>query len=97
MGNHVNCWEYMQCGRVSCEAGDTEGGVCPVVEAEYYHGVNEGVNGGRFCWAVAGTLCHGQVQGTFAQKAMDCMKCEFYGQLYRQFGYDLILNPEQLK
>lgn len=30
------------------------------------------------CWAVAGTFCHGAVQGTFAQKIGDCRKCVVY-------------------
>lgn len=30
------------------------------------------------CWAIAGTFCHGNVQGTFAQKIGDCRKCAVY-------------------
>ena len=30
------------------------------------------------CWAVAGTFCHGTVQGTLAQKIGDCRKCVVY-------------------
>ncbi|MBU0571495.1 MAG: hypothetical protein KKC50_05580 [Candidatus Omnitrophica bacterium] len=30
------------------------------------------------CWHVAGTMCHGAVQGTYAQKIADCKKCEIY-------------------
>lgn len=30
------------------------------------------------CWAVAGTFCHGTVQGQFAQKIGDCRKCVVY-------------------
>ena len=30
------------------------------------------------CWAVAGTLCNGEVQGGYAKKIMDCRKCEVY-------------------
>ncbi len=30
------------------------------------------------CWAVAGTFCHGKVQGAFAQKIGDCRKCVVY-------------------
>ena len=42
------------------------------------NGVNDGKNGGRACWAIAGTLCGGQVQGSFASKLSNCMQCEFY-------------------
>ncbi len=34
--------------------------------------------GGTRCWAVAGTFCHGAVQGQFAQKIGDCRKCVVY-------------------
>ncbi len=30
------------------------------------------------CWAIAGTFCHDNVQGTFAQKIGDCRKCVVY-------------------
>jgi signal transduction histidine kinase len=30
------------------------------------------------CWAVAGTFCHGTVQGKFAQKIGDCRNCVVY-------------------
>ncbi len=30
------------------------------------------------CWQVAGTFCGGKVQGFFAKKYGDCMKCEVY-------------------
>jgi len=30
------------------------------------------------CWAVAGTFCHGTVQGTLAQKIGDCRQCVVY-------------------
>lgn len=30
------------------------------------------------CWAIAGTFCHGTVQGQFAQKIGDCRKCVVY-------------------
>ncbi|MBU0480528.1 MAG: HAMP domain-containing histidine kinase [Proteobacteria bacterium] len=30
------------------------------------------------CWSIAGTSCHGAVQGEFAQKLGDCRKCVVY-------------------
>lgn len=33
---------------------------------------------GQECWKVAGTMCGGQVQGTYAQKLANCMECEVY-------------------
>ncbi len=69
----------------------------PGVRSRDYDGVNEGQNGGRFCWAVAGTLCGGEVQGTFAVKAMNCMSCNFYSMVVREQGArTVIVNPSQL-
>ena len=50
------------------------------------NGTNGGVNGGRICWALAGTLCGGKVQGSFAQKAANCMECPFYLQVKKDEG-----------
>jgi hypothetical protein len=33
---------------------------------------------GRSCWVLAGTLCGGRIQGTFAQKYENCTVCDFY-------------------
>jgi hypothetical protein len=72
-----NCWEHKACGRQP--GGDnTEGlGVCPVTTHTKAHGLNDGINGGRACWAIEGTLCGGEVQGTYAQKMGNCMDCDF--------------------
>jgi hypothetical protein len=35
-------------------------------------------NHGHTCWRVAGTMCGGKVQGTFAQKLDNCKECNFY-------------------
>lgn len=35
-------------------------------------------NNGTNCWRVAGTMCGGKVQGTFAQKLANCMECDYY-------------------
>ncbi|MBI5359256.1 MAG: hypothetical protein HZA48_01580 [Planctomycetes bacterium] len=74
-----NCWEFKKCGREADGAKSKELGVC---SASAYNGpgagLNNGKNGGRICWAVAGTLCGGKVQGTYAQKQANCIVCEFY-------------------
>jgi methyl-accepting chemotaxis protein len=33
---------------------------------------------GRNCFAVAGTLCRGEVQGAYQEKIEECRKCSFY-------------------
>ncbi len=72
-----NCWEYKKCGR---EPGgkSVEQGVCSAAIDHTYNGMNDGQNAGRYCWKVAGTLCEGEVQGTFAKKFKDCLKCDFF-------------------
>jgi methyl-accepting chemotaxis protein len=63
----MNCWEYMLCGRE--EGGDNvdEEGVCPAYP-KY----------GKKCAFIVGTLCKGEVQGTYAQKLKNCTICPFY-------------------
>jgi hypothetical protein len=73
----LNCWEVKQCGREPGGAKSAEFGVCPATIDTSSNGLNGGENGGRICWAVAGTFCGGKVQGTFAEKQVSCMICEF--------------------
>jgi two-component system NtrC family sensor kinase len=61
----VPCWEFMRCGRENNKEVK-----CPA-----------NPHFGRICWAVAGTLCAGKVQGTFAQKIATCRQCAFYLQV----------------
>jgi len=86
MTRKLNCWEYMGCGREpgGCHAADK--GICPATVDRSHDGTNEGVCGGRFCWAVAGTLCHNQVQGTYAGKQESCLDCGFYLQVRAEQG-----------
>ncbi|MFC1855234.1 two-CW domain-containing protein [Thermodesulfobacteriota bacterium] len=79
-----NCWEEKNCGR---EVGGTkveEMGVCPAASDAASNGVNDGKNGGRICWAVVGTFCGGKKQGTFAEKRISCMSCEFYKKVFEE-------------
>ena len=41
--------------------------------------MNDGTKRGKFCWAVAGTLCHDEVQGVYKDKIKRCVNnCEVY-------------------
>ncbi|GIK65463.1 MAG: hypothetical protein BroJett018_32570 [Chloroflexota bacterium] len=95
-----NCWEVLGCGREPGGINTDSLGVCPVPTTYNCDGVNGGTNAGRFCWAIAGTLCGGVVQGIYAQKATNCMRCPFYLQVVQE-TYEsretLILSPKQLK
>lgn len=92
----MNCWEFKKCGREPGGAKVAELGVCVAASDKECHTLNSGVKGGRMCWAVTGTLCGGKVQGTFAQKQLSCITCEFYLQVKREEGRDFsLLKPGQ--
>jgi len=80
----VNCWEWKKCGRQPGGPKVAELGICPAASERRTNGVNSGVNGGRACWFVAGTLCEGKVQGTFAAKLSSCTECDFYKLVARE-------------
>ena len=63
----LNCWEFKQCGREAGGAKARELGVCPAYPDH-----------GHDCARLAGTLCGGKVQGSFANKITSCLKCKFY-------------------
>jgi hypothetical protein len=63
----MNCWEFMKCGREEGGAKVKEEGVCPAYP-----------DSGTKCARITGTLCKGEVQGTFATKLGNCLKCDFY-------------------
>lgn len=72
------CWQYKKCGRQQGGSKATELGVCPASVEQQGKGINAGQNAGRICWAIAGTLCGGKVQGAFAAKQASCLACDFY-------------------
>lgn len=68
----------MKCGREPGGRNERELGTCPSATEKKLDGVHLGRNAGRSFWAVAGTLCGGQVRGTFAMKMAKCESCEFF-------------------
>ena len=74
----LNCWDFKKCGREPNGLKAAELGVCTASTEKRTNKINNGLNGGRACWALTGTLCGGIVQGSFAQKLGNCLKCEFY-------------------
>ncbi len=87
----LNCWEFKQCGR---EPGgrNKDLGVCPTTVEARLHGNHGGKHAGRACWVVAGTLCGGREQGTFAHKYHNCEKCDFYQMVRREEGPRFVLS-----
>ncbi len=77
----LNCWEFKQCGRQPGGAHVNDHGICPASTEKKLNGVHGGINAGRACWVVSGTLCDGEVQGTFVKKYDSCMECDFYNKV----------------
>lgn len=76
----MNCWEFKKCGREPGGSKAAELGLCPATKGH-----------GTHCAQIAGTLCGGKVQGSFATKLRNCMACEFYNspnydRSYNAFG-----------
>jgi len=91
-----NCWEFKKCGREPGGEKVRELGVCPAATEQRMDGVHGGKNAGRCCWVVAGTLCGGQVQGTFAKKFQNCQECEFYKLVKEEEGARFVLTANLL-
>ena len=66
-----DCWEVKNCGRIPGGEKASDLGVCPAYPDH-----------GKKCWAVAGTLCGGKVQGSVASKLGSCFQCDFYKDLH---------------
>ncbi len=79
-----NCWEHKNCGRWPGGPRAVELGVCPVTTEQELHGAHGGSKAGRACWVVAGSLCGGKVQGTYAQKLSNCWRCDFMNVVKRE-------------
>jgi hypothetical protein len=92
----LNCWEIKKCGRESGGAKVSLHGVCPVTREVRLQDTHGGKCAGRACWVVAGTLCGGQVQGTFAQKFENCTACDFYKLVKKEEGVRFELSATLL-
>ncbi len=85
-----NCWDFKECGRQPGGHAIPELGTCPVALESRAEGINDGINGGRSCWAIAGSLCDGKVQGNFAKKLMDCGSCSFAHKVMQEQGTEFV-------
>lgn len=80
----ANCWEHKKCGRQPGGHKAAELGICPVTTYSELNGAHGGKNAGRACWAIAGSLCGGKIQGTYAQKLHNCWRCDFMNAVKRE-------------
>ncbi len=96
LSRKLNCWEYMKCGREPKGEKVEELGVCPVAIHPYADGINEGINGGRICWAIVGSysVYHREGKGPCWQKPPHyCFECEFHKSVLKDGG---IIEPDFL-
>ena len=83
-----NCWEFMKCGREPNGSNTDKFGVCPASTAESYNNINNGINAGRFCWKIVGTLCFDTIRGISALHIISCVQCPFFKMVKESEGKD---------
>ncbi len=93
----LNCWEVKKCGREPGGEKIHEMGVCPSATHARANGIHGGKNGGRVCWAIAGTFCGGKVQGIFSDKIQNCINCEFYKAVRKEEGTSFLMIKKVLE
>ena len=74
----LNCWEFKKCGRNPGGMFTADLGICPAAQETRLNNVHGGINAGRSCWILTGTLCDGKIEGSFAKKYDSCRICDFY-------------------
>ncbi len=80
----LNCWEHKKCGRQPGGHKVADLGICPATVEQTLSGAHGGKNAGRACWVVAGSLCGGKIQGTYAQKLTNCWRCDFMNKVKQE-------------
>lgn len=87
-----NCWEFKKCHRLPGDIKAKELGICPAFKAYDQDSKNSGINGGRLCWSIAGTLCKGTIQGSYARKITTCVQCDFFKKVQKEQGDTFVLS-----
>ena len=93
----TNCWEFKKCGRQKGGPLASELGVCPAHSEMKLNGIHGGNNAGRACWAVAGTFCKGEKQGSFVSKIGSCTACDFFNVVKTEEGSGLLQTGNILR
>lgn len=86
-----NCWDIARCGRQPGGENVGQDGVCKVSTNEYYDGTNGGINAGRCCWRVSGTLFGGDGKCQMLNSISSCNECEVYAIVLHEEGMRLRL------
>jgi len=74
----INCWEFTGCGREPGGSRADDLGVCPAAADRRLDGINDGINGGRVCWMIAGTFSGDRPECIRASSQYPCTVCAFY-------------------
>jgi len=82
----VNCWQILKCGREPGGPNVHLDGPCPAALDAGADGINSGTNGGRICWAISGTFCGIEVDGSAATKLLSCFTCDFFTLVLQEEG-----------
>ena len=69
-------------------------GYVPAFLEKRLNNIHGGYNAGRACWVVAGTMCEGKIQGTFASKFKGCGLCDFFKAIRRTEGSGLLSSAD---
>jgi hypothetical protein len=92
MPKKLNCWEFKNCGRQPGGVNVHDLSICPAAVEKRLDGIHDGNNAGRACWVVAGTMCRGEVQGTFIKKYKHCSHCDFYITVRNEEGRNFVFS-----
>ena len=98
MNGKLNCWEYKECGREPGGFDVSRHGECLATTSVEADGLNDGKNGGRICWAIAGTFINGTVTGKYAGNKFSCVNCDFFKLVSEEQDVDKfeMVTPVQL-
>jgi hypothetical protein len=91
-----NCWEVMGCGKEEGGRRAKKNCVCPASTEARLHAIHGGMNAGRACWAVDGTLCRSSGPDALATKKPYCLSCTFYRSLLQEEHPHLIVSDDML-
>ncbi len=88
----------MECGREPKGIEDRMYDTCSVPTFTEADGLNDGKNGGRICWAIAGTFGNGNVTGKYACEKFSCANCDFFKLVSDEQGVECfeIIRPVQM-
>ena len=92
----LNCWEVKKCGRQPGGEKCNDLGICPAATNYDAHGLNDGINGGRACWAIENAICMENCHMTFPQKLGNCLSCDFYEMVRSEERVNFVTSREIL-